>query len=149
MLELLYTLAKNGELVHPDMVDPLPKVAVTGHDPCHLGRGMGVDVNTMHEAIVKALPNQTWMECPEHDRCCGAGGGVRASQKDLSYAILQRKVKRLTRTGADIVLAACPFCELQIDEGLRKVEACKMRAITPQAYIAMLFRDVYEEVDKL
>jgi len=149
MVELLYSLAKNGELVHPDMVDTLPKLTVTGHDPCHLGRGMGVDINTIHATIVNALPNQTWVECQEHDRCCGAGGGVRASQKDLSYAILQRKVKRLTRTGADIVLAACPFCELQIDEGLRKAEGCKMRAITPQAYIAMLFKDVFEEVDKL
>lgn len=149
MLEVLYTLAKNGELVHPDMVDPLPTLTVTGHDPCHLDRGMSVDVNKMHEMIVNALPNQTWVECQEHNRCCGAGGGVRASQKDLSYAILQRKIKRLTKTEANIVLAACPFCELQIDEGLRKTEGCSMRAITPQSYLAMMFKDVYEGVDGL
>jgi Fe-S oxidoreductase len=74
---------------------------------------------------------------------------VRASQKDLSYAIRARKIKRLRRTGADIVLAACPFCELQIDEGLRKEEDCSMRSITPQSYLAMMFKDVYEGVDAL
>ena len=47
---------------------------------------------------------------------------MRASQKDLSYSIRERKIKRLLKTEADIVLAACPFCELQIDEGLRKTE---------------------------
>jgi Fe-S oxidoreductase len=149
MLELVYSLAKNGEIIHPDMVDPLPELTVTGHDPCHLGRGMGVDVNVMHEVIVASLPNQTWVECDEHDRCCGAGGGVRASQKDLSFAIRERKLKKLFKTEADIVLAACPFCELQIDEGLRKTEDCSMRAITPQSYLAMMFKDVYEGVDSL
>jgi fumarate reductase (CoM/CoB) subunit B len=149
LMELIYTLAKNGEIIHPDMIDPLPELTVTGHDPCHLSRGMGVDCNEMHKTIVEALPNQTWVECEEHDRCCGAGGGVRASQKDLSYAIRARKIKRLRRTGADIVLAACPFCELQIDEGLRKEEDCSMRAITPQSYLAMMFKDVYEGVDSL
>jgi fumarate reductase (CoM/CoB) subunit B len=149
LIELVYSLAKNGEIVHPDMVDPLPELTVTAHDPCHLDRGMGVDTNHMHETIVNALPNQTWVECEEHDRCCGAGGGVRASQKDLSYAILQRKVKKLMKTEAEIVLAACPFCELQIDEGLRKTEGCSMRAITPQSYLAMMFKDVYEGVDAL
>jgi fumarate reductase (CoM/CoB) subunit B len=148
-MELIYSLAKNGELVHPDMIDPLPKLRVSAHDPCHLERGLGVDCSMMHETIVNALPNQTWVECEEHDRCCGAGGGVRASQKDLSYAILQRKVKKLMKTGADVVLAACPFCELQVDEGLRKTEGCDMRSITPQSYIAMMFKDVYEGVDDL
>jgi fumarate reductase (CoM/CoB) subunit B len=148
-MELIYSLAKNEEILHPDMVDPLPKLTVTGHDPCHMDRGMGVDTNAVHEKIVTSLPNQTWVECEEHDRCCGAGGGVRASQKDLSYQILQRKVKKLLKTKADIVLAACPFCELQIDEGLRKTEGCSMRAITPQSYLAMMFKDVYEGVDAL
>jgi fumarate reductase (CoM/CoB) subunit B len=148
-MELLYTLAKNGEIIHPDMVDPLPELTITAHDPCHLDRGLGVDCNTIHETIVNALPNQTWVECDEHDRCCGAGGGVRASQKDLSYAIRARKIKRLRKTDADIVLAACPFCELQIDEGLRKEEDCSMRSITPQSYLAMMFKDVYEGVDSL
>lgn len=149
LIELIYSLAKNGEIVHPDMIDPLPALTVTAHDPCHMDRGMGVDCNTIHETIVNALPNQTWVECEEHNRCCGAGGGVRASQKDLSYKIRERKIKRLLKTEADIVLAACPFCELQIDEGLRKTEACSMRAITPQSYLAMMFKDVYEGVDSL
>jgi fumarate reductase (CoM/CoB) subunit B len=148
-MELLYTLAKNGEIIHPDMIDPLPELTITAHDPCHLDRGLGVDCNTIHATIVNALPNQTWVECEEHDRCCGAGGGVRASQKDLSYAIRARKIKRLRKTEADIALAACPFCELQIDEGLRKEEDCSMRSITPQSYLAMMFKDVYEGVDVL
>jgi fumarate reductase (CoM/CoB) subunit B len=83
------------------------------------------------------------------DKCCGAGGGVRASQKDLSYKIRKEKLEAINESKADIVLAACPFCELHIDEGLREEVKSGTRAITPQSFIAMMFKDIGEEVAKL
>jgi Fe-S oxidoreductase len=55
----------------------------------------------------------------------------------------------IEETKADIVIAACPFCELQIDEGLRTDTVTGARAITPQSLIAMFFKDIGEEVGKL
>jgi fumarate reductase (CoM/CoB) subunit B len=110
---------------------------------------MLVDAKKMHETIVGAFPNLEYIEMEDPDRCCGAGGGVRASQKDLSFTIRKRKIECIEETGADIVIAACPFCELQIDEGLREDSESAARSITPQSMIAMFFKDIGSEVSKL
>jgi len=151
LMEVLYTLAKNGELYLPDRMREIPKLRVTAHYPCHLHRGMNVECETMHRVFVEALPNLEWVPLPDADKCCGAGGGVRASQKDLSFAIRAKKLKQVERIGADIVLAACPFCELQIDEGLREAEDLDTdaRAITPQSFLMMMFKGLDEEVKAL
>jgi fumarate reductase (CoM/CoB) subunit B len=149
LIEVLYDLAKNGELYQKDLMRPIPKLKVTAHYPCHMHRGMLIDAGKIHETIVKAFPNLEYVEMEDPDRCCGAGGGVRASQKELSYKIRDRKLDCVIDTEADIVLAACPFCELQIDEGLRADQRTGARAITPQSLIAMFFKDIGQEVAKL
>lgn len=154
VVELLYYLAKNNELYLPEHMRELKQLKITAHFPCHLHRGMGVLCDVVHKKIVEEFPNWQFIELPEADKCCGAGGGLRASQKELSFTIRARKIKKIASIAPDIVLAACPFCELQIDEGLResatenrgKVSA---RAITPQSLIMMMFKDVGEEVAKL
>jgi fumarate reductase (CoM/CoB) subunit B len=112
-------------------------------------RGMLIDAPKIHETIVTAFPNLEYIEMQDPDRCCGAGGGVRASQKDLSFSIRKKKLECIEESKADIVIAACPFCELQIDEGLRTDSDSGARAITPQSLIAMFFKDIGQEVAKL
>ncbi len=149
LIEVLYDLAKNGELYQKDHMRPIPELKITAHYPCHMHRGMLIDARKVHETIVNAFPNLEYIEMEDPDRCCGAGGGVRASQKELSFKIREYKIDCIIETEADIVLAACPFCELQIDEGLRAGQKSKARAITPQSMIAMFFKDIGQEVAKL
>lgn len=149
LMEVLYDLAKNNELYLKDYMRPIPKLKVTVHFPCHMHRGMLIHAGKMHEAVINAFPNLEYVEMEEADRCCGAGGGVRASQKELSYKIRRRKLECIEETGADIILAACPFCELQIDEGLRTETKSGRRSMTPQSMIAMFFKDIGQEVAKL
>lgn len=149
LIEVLYDLAKNGELYLKDHMREIPKLKVAVHFPCHIHRGMLIDCGKAHEAVIKAFPNLEYVELSEPDRCCGAGGGVRASQKELSYTIRKKKLDDIQGTGADIVIAACPFCELQIDEGLRQETKSGIRSITPQSLIAMFFKDVGQEVANL
>lgn len=149
LIEVLYDLAKNKELYQKDLMRPIPNLKITAHYPCHMHRGMLIDARKIHETIVGAFPNLEYIEMEDPDRCCGAGGGVRASQKELSFAIRKRKLECIEETGADIVIAACPFCELQIDEGLREDSKSSARAITPQSLIAMFFKDIGSEVAKL
>jgi Fe-S oxidoreductase len=149
LLEVLYDLAKNGELYLKDQMRLIPKLKVGAHFPCHIHRGMLIDCRKAHETIIKAFPNLEYVELEDPDRCCGAGGAVRASQKNLSYAIRSRKLEDIQNTGVDIVIAACPFCELQIDEGLRTETKSNARSITPQSMIAMFFKDIGQEVAKL
>ncbi len=147
-IEMYYDLAKNKELYLPEQMIEIPHLKVTAHFPCHLQRGMGIDLETVHSTIIGAFPNMEYIPLPEADVCCGAGGGVRASQKPLSFKIRERKIKNVLKTETNIVLNACSFCELQIDEGLREIKA-DTRAIMPQGLIAMMFKDVGEEVERL
>jgi fumarate reductase (CoM/CoB) subunit B len=150
-VEILYDLAVNNELYLPQFMLPQKPLKITAHYPCHLHRGMGILCDIAHKRIVEAFPSWEWVELPNADECCGAGGGVRASQKPLSFQIRERKLENITVAGADIVLAACPFCELQIDEGLRELNTPenKARSITPQALIMMQFRDLPKEVQMI
>ena len=148
-VELLYDLAVNNELYQPKFMRDLKPLKITAHFPCHLHRGMGILCEALHSKIVEAFPKWEYIELPNADECCGAGGGVRASQKPLSYQIRARKINNIITTGADIILAACPFCELQIDEGLRETPNVKARAITPQSLIMMQFRSLAQEVAAL
>lgn len=148
-IEILYDLAVNKELYQPKYMRKLKPLKITAHYPCHLHRGMGILCDIAHKKIVEAFPRWEWVELPNADECCGAGGGVRASQKPLSFQIRERKTENIIDSGAEIVLAACPFCELQIDEGLREAEGTKARSITPQALIMMQFKDLPKEVGTL
>jgi Fe-S oxidoreductase len=147
--EVLYDLAVNNELYQPQFMRELKPLKITAHFPCHLFRGMAVESNLLHEKIVSAFPKWEYVELPNADECCGAGGGVRASQKPLSFQIRARKIENVINSGADVILAACPFCELQIDEGLRETENSKARAITPQALIMMQFKTLSQEVQNI
>ena len=148
-VELLYDLADNNELYLPKVMRKLKPLKITSHYPCHLHRGMGILCELLHPKIVDAFPKWEYIEMPDADECCGAGGGVRASQKPLSFQIRERKIANVISTGANIVLAACPFCELQIDEGLRESEDTKARAITPQSLIMMQYKTLAQEVGRL
>ena len=147
--EVLYDLAKNHELYLPNAMRALKDLKITAHFPCHLHRGMNIHCDLLHSTIIREFPNWEYIELPEADSCCGAGGGVRASQKPLSFSIRQRKLDNIDQIDADIVMTACPFCELQIDEGLKESETSKARAITPQSLIMMQFNDIVAEVNKL
>ena len=149
IVEVLYDLAVNNELYQPRFMRKLKPLKVTAHYPCHLHRGMGILCDIAHKKIVEAFPKWEWIELNNADECCGAGGGVRASQKPLSFQIRERKIENIIDSGADIVLAACPFCELQIDEGLRELEKTKARSITPQSLIMMQFKNLSKEVGAL
>jgi fumarate reductase (CoM/CoB) subunit B len=145
-VEVLYDLAVNKELYQPKYMRKLKPLKITAHYPCHLHRGMNVNCEVAHKTIVESFPKWEWIEMADGDVCCGAGGGVRASQKPLSFQIRERKLENIYDSGADIVLAACPFCELQVDEGLREAGVSKARGITPQALIMMQFKDLPKEV---
>ena len=71
--ELLYELVSGGKIKFKKPI----KSKVTYHDPCHLGREMGIYAEP--RAVLKAIPGIDLVEMypTEHAAaCCGAGGGV-------------------------------------------------------------------------
>jgi fumarate reductase (CoM/CoB) subunit B len=124
-----------------NMVKPKGRIEmkITYHEPCHLGRGQGVVDQPIE--LLKMVPGVEYIEDPYKNRCCGAGGGVRAGLRDLSMKIATTKKEYIEKTGADMVTTECPFCTIQIKDILKG---------TPieTKYIPDLLAESYRKGDK-
>jgi Fe-S oxidoreductase len=99
-------------------VTPIPGVptqgTVTYHDPCYLGRYAKTDVEprTLLEraGATIAEPERT----KQNPFCCGAGGGLLFEEHEAGKRISDERYEQLTRTGAETVVMACPFCSIML-----------------------------------
>ncbi len=91
---------------------------VTVHDPCHLGRGQGLSVAVRD--MLRALPGLALVEMKDAGRCCGFGGAMRVTHRDLSDRIAEEKVGNIIATTASTVATGCPGCRMQITDALRR-----------------------------
>jgi Fe-S oxidoreductase len=96
---------------------------VSYHDPCHLGRHMGI--YDPPRAILDALPGVDVIERPatkENTICCGAGGGMRIFESgSLAEQIGQTAIESAAQEGAEALVTACPFCEMNLDAASRSL----------------------------
>ena len=93
-------------------------VRVTYHDPCHLRRKLGIFQEPRN--LLKALPGLEYVEMTEANRCCGQGGSFNIANYDLSLKILEKKIKAIEESGADVVTTSCSGCLLQLMDGLHQ-----------------------------
>ena len=91
---------------------------VTWHEPCHLGRYLGV--KEQPRIILKSLPDIEFIEMPDADRCCGMAGTFSINFYDLSRKIAEKKTDSIDSTGADIVVTDCPGCQIQLIDGITR-----------------------------
>jgi len=99
------------------------KARVTYHDPCHLGRVMGVYDEP--RAVLKAIPGIELVEVypTKHAAwCCGAGGGLRDSNPGLALDIGAEKIPLIKETGASILTSSCPFCKANFMDVVEKAK---------------------------
>jgi Fe-S oxidoreductase len=85
---------------------------VTWHEPCHLGRYLGV--KEQPRKILKALKDINYIEMPDADRCCGMAGTFSIYFYELSKKIADKKAESIKSTGADVVVTDCPGCQIQL-----------------------------------
>ena len=91
-------------------------IRVTFHDSCHLARHMGIieeprRVLTLVADLVE--PEQSKMD----SFCCGGGGGVRVSYRDLTRAVRKVRIEQLRKTGAEVAVTSCPYCYRNLKNG--------------------------------
>ncbi len=96
---------------------------ITYHDSCYLGRGNGI-----YEAprkVLEALDAELieMKRCKKNGLCCGAGGGqmFKEEEKGRTRINLERSAEAIS-TGAEIVAAACPFCNTMLTDGVKAAE---------------------------
>ena len=117
----------------------LPAVAggpkVVYHDPCYLGRYQDRyeeprDVVRGAGTLVEAGRNR------ERSFCCGAGGGLVFLGEEKGKRVSHERAEELAATGAEVVGAACPFCNTMFRDALsavRPVDAPKLLDIAQLA----------------
>ncbi|MFX1274614.1 MAG: (Fe-S)-binding protein [Promethearchaeota archaeon] len=96
---------------------------VTYHDPCHLGRHMGV--YEIPREIYKQIPGINFVEMGRnrnHAWCCGAGGGVKIAYPDWSVDISKERLKEARETGAKVISSTCPFCKTNLSDANEKFD---------------------------
>jgi glycolate oxidase iron-sulfur subunit len=91
---------------------------VTYHQPCHLGRFQ--KVTSQPRQILQSIPGVEFIEMAESNMCCGAAGSFSIGHYDLSMKVLDRKIKNVAQTEADILVTCCPGCSMQLAHGVKK-----------------------------
>jgi len=132
MSEYVLRLVAGGKL-HLRREVPM---AVTWHDPCHLGR-MGepflgdwdgdklvrpmsmkrAGKKGVYEApreVLAAIPGIELIEMErikEYSWCCGAGGGVYEAYPEFATFAARERIDEALATGAEALVTSCPWCE--------------------------------------
>jgi heterodisulfide reductase subunit D len=107
--EILSEMIKKGEI--PFKNDKEDPIKVTYHDPCHLGRHMGL--YEIPRKVIKKIPGIELVEMKRNRQnawCCGAGGGVKSQFPDLAVDISKDRIAEAIESGAELLLTSCPFC---------------------------------------
>ncbi|MHA1636451.1 MAG: (Fe-S)-binding protein [Candidatus Thorarchaeota archaeon] len=121
IVEYAEDLLKTGAL-KPKGLDP--KIRATYHDPCHMGRELGV-YDSPRE-VLKAIPGIELVEMEtirEAAMCCGAGGGLRSYDGDLAKKIAADRMRSAEAVEADLMVSACPFCETSLSSGGKLIDS--------------------------
>ena len=115
------------------------EVKVTYHDPCQLGRYMGL-VDEPRK-ILKAIENLELVETKwtraEWATCCGGGGGFEAVFPEMSELLAVNRTQELLETGAQIIVTQCPGCIMQLQTGLKTLRAGKVEVLDLAQVVAL------------
>ncbi|MCX5860108.1 MAG: heterodisulfide reductase-related iron-sulfur binding cluster [Proteobacteria bacterium] len=124
-------------------------MAITYHDPCHLGRmsdtripSHGVEhyelgtmpikdipkvmgMNGVYDPpreVLKSIPGIKLIEMErrrEYAWCCGSGGGVKSAYPELAMDTVKERLEEAQATGAETIVSCCPWCEKNFEDGIR------------------------------
>jgi heterodisulfide reductase subunit D len=118
--QLLAEAFKNGKLKSKNA----GKVKVSYHDPCYLGRGLGIyDAPREVLGALKGVEVVEMARNRQNSFCCGSrvlGNYI----PHLSEDTARERVKEFEATGADILVTACAYCQ----DNFQKVMPVKDRA---------------------
>ena len=97
---------------------------ITFHDPCYLGRHndeYDAPRNVL-QSILKEGEIKEMEQSKSESFCCGAGGGNMWYEIKTGDRINQNRIKQAVDTNAKTVAAACNFCNIMLEDGIKTTE---------------------------
>ena len=111
--------------------EQLPKTQgpkIVYHDPCYLGRYRGV-YDEPRQVLARSGEVIDPPRSREKSFCCGAGGGLAFLGEEKGDRVSHNRAKELVATGAEVVGAACPFCNTMFRDALSAVSEAPPRLL--------------------
>jgi len=109
-IELIAEKIKNGEYMFPYKFER----TVTYHDPCRMGRQLGI-----YDAPREILQSIDGVELIEMDRirdeaqCCGVTGWNNCNS--YTKALRNARLQEAEKTGAQVLVTTCPKCQMHFN----------------------------------
>jgi Fe-S oxidoreductase len=106
------------------------KVKASYHDPCYLGRGLG-----LYQPPRETLTTLQGVELVEmagnrsDSFCCGARA-LGKYHPEFPKETARKRIDDFNRTGADVLITACPYCKQAFQSVLPKDEKERVKDIT-------------------
>ena len=96
---------------------------ITYHDSCYLGRANGVYEAPRNVLEVLDAELIEMKRCRSKGLCCGAGGAQMFKEEERgNIRVNYERTNEAISTGADIIAAACPFCNTMLTDGVKNAE---------------------------
>jgi Fe-S oxidoreductase len=106
--------------VLPDKLATLSRT-VTYHDPCILGRQMGIFEEPRD--LIKAIPGIELVEMYSNRKnalCCGGGGGVLSAFTDIAGQVAVERIQQAAAAGVTQLVTSCPTCVVNLKRSVSK-----------------------------
>ncbi|MBU0513911.1 MAG: (Fe-S)-binding protein [Proteobacteria bacterium] len=114
--QLLDELIRHGRIT-PDR--PVNRLAVY-HDPCYLGRRLGIFDEPRR--VLRAVPGLRLVEMElsrERSFCCGGGGGRMWVEPAGETSMARLRAGQAAETGAELLITACPWCLVMLTDAVK------------------------------
>ena len=138
VMEFLDEIGLEGELREV-------KCRVTYQDACHIAQAQRI--KSQPRDIIKKIPGIEFIELPESELCCGSAGIYNLVEPEMSEKLLERKIRNLKETNAELLIAGNPGCLLQIQMGIRE-NGLNIKAAHPVELLDWAYRGDYSLLGK-
>lgn len=94
---------------------------ITYHDPCYLGRHNSIYRDP--RSVIQSIPGVRYTEMSRHGTrsfCCSGGGLLLWYENEQETERMgERRVKMAQEVGAEIIVTACPFCLINLEDAVK------------------------------
>ncbi len=129
IVEYIKQLIDKGKLkFEKKVIDEFSKITI--HDPCLIARNL--NDTTSIRAILSKVPGVEISE-PSYNKdsvhCCGWSGTAHWADRNLAIKEAKNRINELKETGSNVILSACPLCELGLAYGVSESDKEKIKII--------------------